>query len=105
MWIFDYIPKELGVNLIRTEVEREFNGKSFFIGHGDGLGPGDQGYKFIKKVFRNPICQWLFARLHPNFGIGLANFFSRKSRAATGEQDAVFYGEDKEMLIQFCKHK
>jgi UDP-2,3-diacylglucosamine hydrolase len=105
MWIFDYIPKELGVNLIRTEVEREFNGKSFFIGHGDGLGPGDRGYKFIKKVFRNPICQWLFARLHPNFGIGLANFFSRKSRAATGEQDALFYGENKEMLIQFCKEK
>ena len=67
MWIFDYIPKELGVNLILTEVEREFNGKSFFICHGDGLGPGDQGYKFIKKVFRNPICQLLFARLHPNF--------------------------------------
>jgi len=105
MWIFDYIPKELGVNLIRTEVERDFNGKSFFIGHGDGLGPGDHGYKFIKKVFRNPFCQWLFARLHPNFGIGLANFFSRKSRAATGDQDAVFYGENKEMLIQFCKDK
>ncbi len=105
MWIFDYIPKELGVNLIRTEVERELNGKSFFIGHGDGLGPGDHGYKFIKKVFRNPFCQWLFARLHPNFGIGLANFFSRKSRAATGEQDTVFYGENKEMLIQYCKDK
>lgn len=105
MWIFDYIPKELGVNLIRTEVERTYNGKSFFIGHGDGLGPGDHGYKFIKKVFRNRICQWLFARLHPNFGIGLANFLSRKSRAATGEQDAVFYGEEKEMLIQFCKQK
>lgn len=105
MWIFDYIPKELGVNIIRTEVERQFNGKSFFIGHGDGLGPGDHGYKFIKKVFRNKVCQWLFARLHPNFGIGLANFSSRKSRAATGQQDARFYGEDKEMLIQYCKSK
>lgn len=105
MWIFDYIPKELGVNMIKTEVERTYNGKSFFIGHGDGLGPGDRGYKFIKKVFRNRICQWLFARLHPNFGIGLANLFSRKSRASTGHQDAVFYGEDKEMLIQYCKGK
>jgi len=105
MWIFDYIPKELGINLIKTEIEREFNGKSFFIGHGDGLGPGDRGYKFIKKVFRNRFCQWLFARLHPNFGIGLANIFSKKSRASTGEKDAVFYGEEKEMLIQFCKEK
>ena len=105
MWIFDYIPKELGVKMYKTEIEREFFGKKFMIGHGDGLGPGDRGYKFIKKVFRNKVCQWMFARLHPNFGIGLANFFSRKSRVSTGQADATFYGEDKEMLIQFCKSK
>ncbi|MBD3635858.1 MAG: UDP-2,3-diacylglucosamine diphosphatase [Crocinitomicaceae bacterium] len=102
MWIFDYIPEELGVELHKTEIQREYSGKKFFIGHGDGLGPGDRGYKFIKKVFRNRVCQWLFARLHPNFGIGLANFFSRKSRAATAEKDDTFYGE-KEMLIQYSK--
>lgn len=105
MWIFDYIPKELGVKMYKTEIEREFFGKKFMIGHGDGLGPGDRGYKFIKKVFRNKVCQWMFARLHPNFGIGLANFLSRKSRVSTGQADATFYGEDKEMLIQFCKSK
>lgn len=104
MWIFDYIPKELGVNIIRTEVEREYGGKKFFIGHGDGLGPGDHGYKFIKKVFRNRLCQWLFARLHPNFGIGLANLSSKSSRAATGENDSTYYGE-KEMLTQYSKEK
>ncbi|MCB9224037.1 MAG: UDP-2,3-diacylglucosamine diphosphatase [Crocinitomicaceae bacterium] len=102
MWIFDYIPQELGVTIHRTEIEREWGGKQFMIGHGDGLGPGDRGYKFIKAVFRNKICQWMFARLHPNFGIGLANFSSRKSRAATAVKDDTFYGE-KEMLIQFCK--
>jgi UDP-2,3-diacylglucosamine hydrolase len=105
MWIFDYIPKELGVTIIRTEIEKQYGNKSFFIGHGDGLGPGDRGYKFIKKVFRNKVCQWLFARLHPNFGIGLANLSSRKSRASTGSNDAIFHGEEKEMLIQYCKSK
>ena len=102
MWIFDYIPKELGVTMHRKEIERTFNGKNFFIGHGDGLGPGDHGYKFIKKVFRNRICQWLFARLHPNFGIGLANMFSKKSRASAAEADATYYG-DKEMLTTYSK--
>ena len=105
MWVFDYIPKELGVQLHTTEIEKTYNGKSFFIGHGDGLGPGDRGYKFIKKVFRSKISQWLFARFHPNFGVGLANFFSRKSRLSTGTSDDTFYGEDKEMLINFCKTK
>ncbi len=105
MWIFDYIPKELGVELHQSEIEKTFNGQLFYIGHGDGLGPGDKGYKFIKKVFRSKISQWFFARLHPNFGIGLANFWSRKSRKYTGDADAKFYGEEKEMLIQYCKRK
>lgn len=103
MWMFDYLPKELGVSVHREPIEREWEGKKFFIGHGDGLGPGDYGYKFIKKVFANRLCQWLFARLHPNFGIGLANYFSRKSRIATSADEEIWQGEEKEWLVHFCK--
>lgn len=103
MWIFDYLPKELGVKLYREPIIREWNAKKFYIGHGDGLGPGDKGYKFIKKIFASPVSQWLFARLHPNFGIGLADFFSRKSRAATGNTDETFLGEENEWLAIYSK--
>ena len=103
MWIFDYLPLETGVSLHRKPIEREWNGVKFFIGHGDGLGPGDHSYKFIKKVFKNPFLQWAFARLHPNFGIGLADYFSRSSRAKTGTADDEFYGEENEWLAIFCK--
>ncbi|WP_417609944.1 UDP-2,3-diacylglucosamine diphosphatase [Owenweeksia hongkongensis] len=103
MWIFDYLPQEIGVTLYRKPIEREWDGKKFLIGHGDGLGPGDHGYKFIKKVFSNPFLQWSFARLHPNFGIGLADYFSKKSRAKTGDDDAVFLGEENEWLVIYCK--
>lgn len=103
MWIFDYLPKELGVKLYREPIIREWNGKKFYIGHGDGLGPGDKGYKFLKKVFASPICQWLFARLHPNFGIWLADLSSKKSRASTGESDEVFLGEENEWLAIYSK--
>ncbi|MES2799198.1 MAG: UDP-2,3-diacylglucosamine diphosphatase [Bacteroidota bacterium] len=102
MWIFDYLPKELGVQLHRESIFVEHFGKQLMIGHGDGLGPGDRGYKFIKKVFENRICQWLFARLHPNFGIGLANYFSKSSRAATGKSDEVFKGKEHEWLYIYC---
>jgi UDP-2,3-diacylglucosamine hydrolase len=78
-------------------------GKKFLIGHGDGLGPGDHGYKFIKKIFRNPIAQFGFGILPPVIGIGLANYFSRKSRAKTGNSDEVFESEDKEWLVSYCK--
>jgi len=103
MWIFDYLEKELNVKVYRAPIEANYNNKSFYIGHGDGLGPGDHGYKFIKRVFANPVCQWLFARLHPNFGIALANYFSRKSRIATGTIDEKFLGEEKEWLVIHSK--
>ena len=99
MWTFDYLSRELKTTIYREPIEATYGNKSFYIGHGDGLGPGDHGYKFIKKVFSSKVCQWLFARLHPNAGIGIANYFSRKSRIATGVADEKFLGEEKEWLV------
>ena len=87
MWAFDYLTKELNIQLHRDPEFREFNGKHFYLAHGDGLGPGDKGYKFIKKVFANPFNQWLFRQLHPDFGIRMALFWSRKSRSASIEKE------------------
>jgi UDP-2,3-diacylglucosamine hydrolase len=103
MWIFDYLPKELGIELHDHTIQREFFGKKYLIGHGDGLGPGDFKYKFLKQIFRNKACQWLFARLHPNFGIGLANLSSRKSRAATGKDDFIFKSIEDERLFHYSE--
>lgn len=102
MWMFDYLQNELGVTIYRQPITREFGGKKFFLAHGDGLGPGDHGYKFIKKIFASPVCQWLFARIHPNMGIGMANYWSRRSRMVNGEQE-TFKGEENEYLVQFVK--
>ena len=104
MWMFGYLETELGVNIIREPIDIELNGKLFHLAHGDGLGPGDRGYKFIKKVFASKICQWLFARIHPNTGIGIANYWSKKSRLQE-KQIPEFLGEEKEWLIQYCKEK
>jgi len=104
MWMFDYFEKEIGITMHRTHGLHELKGTRFFLGHGDGLGPGDNGYKFIKKVFANRFCQWCFARLHPNFGIWMADFWSRKSRAKNKEPE-TFLGEDKEWLIAYCNRK
>ncbi len=103
MWMFDYLNKELGVTIHRKPIQKVYSGKKFFLGHGDGLGPGDHGYKFIKAVFANPVCQWLFARIHPNLGIGIANYWSGKSRMAQGKE--TFKGEENEFLISFIKEK
>lgn len=104
MWLFDYLEDEINAHIYREPIEVSLKGKRFFIGHGDGLGPGDNGYKLIKKIFKNKLCQWLFERIHPNLGISIAQYWSKKSRIANGEKDESYHGE-KEWLTQFCKEK
>lgn len=103
MWSFGYFEKELGIKMHYEPLEQVLDGKRFLIGHGDGLGPGDHGYKFLKRFFANSVLQRLFAFLHPAVGVGLARHFSRKSRIATGKTDESFHGKEKEMLVQYCE--
>jgi UDP-2,3-diacylglucosamine hydrolase len=105
MWVFDYFEKELGFIIYRKPKAFEFNGKKMFIGHGDGLGDGDFSYKFIKRIFAGKLNQWLFARLHPNFGLGLANLLSKKSRVANGDFEENSDNVEDEILVRFCKSK
>jgi UDP-2,3-diacylglucosamine hydrolase len=105
MWMSGYFEKELNIPVFYESQTYTFNGMKFLVGHGDGLGPGDYGYKFMKKIFRNPLCRFLFGLLPPFFGISLANFFSKRSRIMTGAADENFLGEDKEWLVIYAKQK
>lgn len=105
MWMFNYLTQELNIPVYREPVNFTFNDKTFMVGHGDGLGPGDQGYKFIKKVFSNKLCIWLFKWIHPDIGVGIANYWSRKSRIATGNADDIYQGDEKEWLVLYCNEQ
>lgn len=101
MWMFNYFEQELNATIITNELVIERGGKKFYLHHGDGLGPGDRFYKFLKAFFRSSFCQWLFARLHPNFGVGLANYWSAHSRIANQKKEDPKPGEQ-EWLVKFC---
>jgi len=103
MWMKNYLQKEVNIPVYFQPKEFVFANKNFLVGHGDGLGPGDRGYKFMKKIFRNPLCQWLFGMLPPVIGIGMANYFSRKSREAVAETEQQFLSEENEWLITYSK--
>jgi len=103
MWMKNYFEKELNVPVYFEPKEFEFNGKKFYIGHGDGLGPGDHGYKMLKKIFRNPVCQWLFGILPPYIGMGLAHYSSQRSREADHGLEERFMGEENEWLLIHSK--
>jgi UDP-2,3-diacylglucosamine hydrolase len=102
LWIFDYLPKELGIQVYRKEHLFERQGKKIFVAHGDGLGPGDPGYKFLKKVFTNKILQFMFRNfLHPDWGVGFGRSWSHKSRYSQSKVRS-FLGE-KEWLVQYSR--
>lgn len=103
MWMFDYFPSELDIPIYREPLLLEVGQQKLLIGHGDGLGPGDHIYKVLKRFFNSKICQWLFARIHPNLGIAIANTWSRKSRISNMKQEEKFLGEEKEFLWVYCR--
>ena len=105
LWMHDYFEKELGIPVYHRPMEFEFNNKLFLIGHGDGLGPGDKGYKRMKKVFTNPFSKWLFRWVHPDLGVKLAQYLSVKNKLISGDADVRFLGEENEWLVQYSKRK
>jgi UDP-2,3-diacylglucosamine hydrolase len=105
LWMQDYFETELNIPVFHEPQEFTFNTKTFLIGHGDGLGPGDKGYKRMKKVFTNPFSKWLFRWLHPDIGIRLAQYLSVKNKLISGDEDVKFLGEENEWLVLYSKKK
>jgi UDP-2,3-diacylglucosamine hydrolase len=105
VWVFDYLPQEVGVQVYREPITREYGGKKFLIAHGDGLGPGQLGYKFLKGMFTSKILQWMYGHLlHPNLATGFAHRWSKKSRYDKGVT-TEWLGDDREYLVRYAKDK
>ena len=105
LWMNDYFQKEFNIPVYHNNKEFTFNEKTFLIGHGDGKGPGDIGYKRMKKVFTFPFSKWLFRWLHPDIGVKLAQYLSVKNKLISGVEDVKYLGEENEWLVQYCKRK
>lgn len=105
LWMKDYFQLELNIPVYHKPKEFTFHNKTFLIGHGDGLGPGDKGYKRMKKVFTNPFSKWLYRWLHPDIGVKLAQYLSVKNKLISGDEDVRFLGEENEWLVQYAKKK
>lgn len=105
LWMKDYFKEELNIPVFHKPQMFEINSKVFFLGHGDGLGPGDKGYKRMKKVFTHPVSKWIFRWLHPDLGVRLARHLSVKNKLISGDEDAKFLGEENEWLALYAKRK
>lgn len=105
LWMNGYFEEELNIPVYHKPKQFSINNTSFFIGHGDGLGPDDKGFKRMKKVFTNPLAKWCFRWLHPDLGVRLGQYLSVNNKMISGDNDAKFLGEDKEWLVLYAKRK
>lgn len=105
LWMKNYFEEEIGCTVFFDKQFFEISGRKFLLAHGDGLGPGDKGYKRMKKVFTHPLAQWGFRWLHPDIAMKVAIYLSTKNKMISGEEDKQFLGENKEFLIIYSKEK
>ncbi len=104
LWIFDYLPSETGIIVYQKPIDKLIKGKRFYLAHGDGLTQHEGLYKILKWIFRNPCFQSIFRIIHPDCGVGLAHFWSRKSREKSSSAcGSEFMGEDNEWLIKWAR--
>jgi len=104
IWVYNYLKHEIGLTLYRKELKTEIFGKKFYVAHGDGLGPGDRGYKLLKLIFTNKFLQWCFKNLlHPDFALWIGQSWSNSRRMS--ERQPVFHGLDNEWLVLHSKNE
>lgn len=103
MWMFDYFENEYGIKVFKEAIEIERDGSKFFVGHGDGLGPGDKVYKVIKSIFSNRICQILFSTIHPTIALWIMKKLSQ--RDAKKYIRPQQFQPEKEWLVEFAKER
>ncbi|MDE7473706.1 MAG: UDP-2,3-diacylglucosamine diphosphatase [Muribaculaceae bacterium] len=102
IWIFDYLPRELGVEVVDGSRVVEILGSRFFLAHGDALGKLPLGFRMMRSIFRNKFCQFLFSAVHPRWTVPFAHRWSSHSRNYTAEKP-VFAGPDKEPFVAFAE--
>lgn len=82
-WCGPYLEREVGLTVLPRPGSVELQGRRVFLAHGDGLGPGDTGYRLLKALLRNPVAIALYRTIHPDLGIALAQRVSAVSRRHT----------------------
>jgi len=102
IWIFDYLPSELGIEVADGVLEKDILGKRFFLSHGDGVGRLPASFRFLRATFRNKVCQKLYAAIHPRWTIPFAHRWSNHSRDFENSAPK-FEGEENEPLIAFSR--
>lgn len=89
IWIFDYLPDEIGFRLVDGMLTTEWDGHRFLLEHGDGVGQLPWKFRQLRRLFRCRPLQWLYSLLPPRLTIGFAHAWSSHSRKTGGQMRAA----------------
>lgn len=104
IWIFDYLQKEIGIKVVDGNLTTDIEGKKFFISHGDGIGRLSKSFQFLRKLFRNKLCQKLYSSIHPGITMPFAYGWSRKSRKNTVNiENSCVISNITEWILEYSK--
>ena len=105
VWMFDYLPAEIGATIHREPLTIDLLGKRFFLAHGDEVDNRSRSFQLIRWIFRNRICQILYSAIHPRWTFGFALGWSLNSRKKGLKKatETAYQGESSEYLVQFAK--
>lgn len=105
IWMFDYLPQEIGAIIHREPLTVDLLGKRFFLAHGDEVDYRSRAFRVIRQIFRNRFCQILYSAIHPRWTFGLALGWSLSSRkkGLKKEEEVTYQGESSEYLVLFAK--
>jgi UDP-2,3-diacylglucosamine hydrolase len=105
IWMFDYLTEETGAIIHRDLLPVEINGKSFLLGHGDEVDYRSLTFRFLRSMFRNPVCQWLYGGIHPRWTFGFAHRWSHSSRINGLKNTGTYNSAGEDYLKSFaCSH-
>lgn len=109
IWCWDYLQQECGCIIHHGPQTLSLGDKTFYLAHGDGLGYTTRGFRLIRGIFHNKVCQWLFRWLHPDLGMAFGLNWAKHSRLKHESYDGVhageppYKGENREPLVIFAK--
>lgn len=105
VWLFNYLPEEVGAIIHRDVLTVELLGQRFFLGHGDEIDYRSRSFRLLRKLFRNRFCQWLYAGIHPRWSFRFALSWSLNSRKSElkKNQELTYAGEAAEYMVEFAK--
>lgn len=104
IWAYDYLESECGAIIHRQPLTTEIYDRIFLLAHGDGLGDPDRGFRFIRSIFHNRLCQRMFSALHPRWGMWFGLEWAKHSRMKRPDgEEPPYMGEHKEPLVLYAK--